>query len=84
MGDVAGDLSTRRGRVQDTRMLPGDSVCVVAEVPLGQMQNYSTQLKSMTGGAGSYTVEYSHDEITPPHVQSEVVAAFAGHAEDAD
>jgi elongation factor G len=82
LGDVTGDLSTKRGRVQDTVMLPGDMCQVVAVVPLSELQNYSTQLKSMTGGAGSFTMDYSHDEQTPPHLQQEVIAAFAGHGEE--
>ncbi len=82
MGDVAGDLSTKRGRVQDTRMLPGDMCTVVAQAPLSELQGFSTQLKSMTGGAGSFTMEYSHDENTPPHVQQQVISEFAGHAEE--
>ncbi|MEO0482706.1 MAG: elongation factor G [Planctomycetota bacterium] len=82
MGDMTGDLSTRRGRVQDTRILAGDLCTIVAQVPLGEVQNYSTELKSITHGAGSYTMDYSHDEPTPPHIQQEVIAAFEGHAED--
>jgi len=82
MGDLTGDLSTRRGRVQDTKMLAGDLCTIVAHVPLGEVQNYSTELKSITHGAGSYTMDYSHDEQTPPHVQQEVIAAFEGHQDD--
>jgi elongation factor G len=82
MGDIAGDLSTKRGRVQDTRMLPGDLCTVVAQAPASELQNFSTELKSITGGAGSYTMEYSHDENTPPHIQQEVIAAFDGHGDD--
>lgn len=82
MGDVTGDISTKRGRVQDTRMLQGDMCTIVAAVPLSELQNYSTELKSMTGGAGAYTMDYSHDENTPPHVQQEVVAAFEGHTDE--
>ena len=52
------------------------------EAPLGELQTFSTELKSITGGAGSYSMEYSHDEPCPPHVQQEVIAAFAGHAEE--
>jgi elongation factor G len=84
MGDIAGDLSTKRGRVQDTRMLAGDMCTVVAQAPLSELQTFSNELKSITAGAGSYTMEYSHDENTPPHIQKEVIAAFAGHGEDDD
>lgn len=81
MGDLAGHLSTKRGRVQSSEVLAGD-VCVVrAQAPLGELQNYSNELKSMTGGAGSYAMEYSHDERTPPTVQSAVMAAFKPQAE---
>ncbi|GJM19803.1 MAG: elongation factor G [Phycisphaeraceae bacterium] len=82
MGDVTGDLSTKRGRVQDTKILAGDVCVIVAQAPLGELQNYTTELKSMTGGSGSYAMDYSHDENTPPHIQQEVIAAFAGHADD--
>ncbi|MEM9373908.1 MAG: elongation factor G, partial [Planctomycetota bacterium] len=82
MGDIAGDLSTKRGRVQDTRMLPGDMCTVVAQAPLAELQGFSTELKSITAGAGTFTMEYSHDENTPPHVQQEVMAAFEGHTDD--
>ncbi|MBZ0172509.1 MAG: elongation factor G, partial [Phycisphaerales bacterium] len=82
MGDLTGDISTRRGRVQDTRILSGDRCTVVAQAPLGELQNYSTELKSMTGGSGVYSMDYSHDEPTPPHIQQEVIAAFAGHKDE--
>ena len=82
MGDITGDIATRRGRVQDTEILPGDMCTVTVQAPLGELQQYNTQLKSMTGGAASYTMDYSHDEPTPPHVQQDVVAAFDGHGEE--
>ena len=55
---------------------------IIAEAPLSELQNFSTELKSITAGSGSYTMEYSHDENTPPHVQQEVIAAFEGHDHD--
>jgi elongation factor G len=44
--------------------------------------SYSNQLKSMTGGTGSYSMEYSHDEKTPPQVQQAVIAAYKPHEEE--
>lgn len=82
MGSIAGDISTKRGRVQDTQMIGADTCLVRAVVPLGEIQNYSSELKSMTGGAGTYTMDYSHDEYTPPHIQSAVVAAFKPKADE--
>ena len=49
---------------------------MTAEAPLAEVMSYSSQLKSMSGGAGSYSMEYSHDEPTPPNVQAEVVKQF--------
>jgi elongation factor G len=83
MGDIAGHLSTKRGRVQDSQVAAGDVCIVKAIAPLAELQNYSNELKSMTGGAGSYSMDYSHDEPTPPQVQAAVMAAYKPrHAED--
>jgi elongation factor G len=76
IGDISSDISGRRGRIQGTEMLPGNQATVIAEAPLAEVMSYSSQLKSITGGAGSYSMEYSHDETTPPNVQAEVVKAF--------
>ncbi|MHC4768678.1 MAG: elongation factor G [Planctomycetota bacterium] len=76
IGDISSDMSGRRGRIQGTDMLPGDLAVIKTEVPLSEVMSYSSQLKSITGGTGSYTMEYSHDERTPPNVQAEVVKAF--------
>ncbi len=82
MGDIAGDLSTKRGRVQDTQILPGDMCTVIAQAPLSELQNFSNELKSISGGSGSYSMDFSHEENTPPHIQQEVIAAFAGHDDE--
>ena len=82
MGDIAGHLSTKRGRVQDTQVVGGDACIVRAIAPLGELQNYSNELKSMTGGAGAFSMDYSHDEQTPPHIQQTVVAAFKPHPDE--
>ena len=76
IGDVSSDMSGRRGRIQGTDVLAGNQVIVHAEAPLSEVMIYANQLKSMTGGAGSYAMEYSHDEQAPPSVQSKIVAAF--------
>jgi elongation factor G len=82
IGDISSDLSGRRGRIQATDMLPGNQAIVTAEAPLSEVATYSSQLKSMTGGAGSYSMEYSHDEQTPPNVQAEVVKQFKPRQDD--
>ena len=80
MGDITGHLSTKRGRVQNSEVLAGDVCLVRAVAPQGEVQNYSNELKSMTGGAGTYAMTYSHDERTPAHVQQAVVAAYKPRA----
>jgi elongation factor G len=82
IGDISADLSGKRGRILGTDMLPGNQAVVTAEAPLAEMITYSSQLKSMTGGAGSYAMEYSHDERTPPNVQAAVISAYKPHEEE--
>ena len=76
MGDLSADLSSKRGRIQGSDMLPGGMCVVSAIVPLSEVRNYSSQLKSITAGQGSYTMDYSHDEPCPAPVQQEIVAAY--------
>ncbi len=83
MGDITGHLSGKRGRVQSTEMIGADTCLIRAQAPLGELQTYSNELKSMTAGQGSFSMEYSHDEHTPAHIQAEVVAAYKPrHEED--
>ncbi len=76
MGDLTADLSTRRGRVSGTDMLPGDMMSLHATVPLAELTTYNSQLRSMTGGTGSYTMELSHYEPAPHTVQEKVAAEY--------
>jgi elongation factor G len=81
MGDLAGQISTKRGRVQSSELVGADTCLVKAQAPLSELQNYANELKSMTGGAGTFAMDYSHDERTPPQVQAAVVAAFKPRAD---
>ncbi len=81
MGDIAGDIATKRGRVQDSQV-NGDICVVKAVAPLSELMNYTNELKSITGGAGSFAMDFSHDETAPPHIQQEIVAAYKPHEED--
>jgi elongation factor G len=74
MGDILGDLNTRRARVQGMDTEKGRSV-VTAQVPLAEIQRYTTDLRSMTGGRGVFSLEFSHYEMVPAHIAQEVVAA---------
>ncbi len=73
MGDVTGDISSRRGRVSGLESL-GESQVVRAEVPLAEIQQYSAFLQSVTGGEGSYTIEFLRYETLPQHLMQAVVA----------
>jgi elongation factor G len=76
MGDIAGDLASRRGRVSGQDMLAGGMMVIKAKVPLSELSNYNSQLKSVTGGQGSYEMELSHYEPTPPNVQQQVIDQY--------
>jgi elongation factor G len=73
MGDILGDLNTRRARVQGMDTEKGRSV-ITAQVPLAEMLRYTTDLRSMTGGRGVFTMEPSHYEVVPTHIANEIIA----------
>jgi len=75
VGDITGDLSSKRGRVVGQEMLPGNFIVIKAQVPLSEVTQYTSQLKSVTGGRGSYAMTLSHYEPVPPNVQQQIVAA---------
>lgn len=81
MGDVTGDISSRRGRVIGMDSL-GDLQVVRAEVPLAEIQQYSSFLKSVTAGEGSYSVEFLRYEVLPAHLTQSVIAG-AHHEKEA-
>ncbi|MHC4758265.1 MAG: elongation factor G [Planctomycetota bacterium] len=64
------------GRVQGQDMLAGSMVCIKAQVPLSEVTQYNSQLKSVTGGRGSYTMTPSHYEPVPPNVQQQIVESY--------
>ncbi len=73
MGDILGDFNTRRARVQGMDTKGGRSV-VSAQVPLAEMQRYTTDLRSMTGGRGIFEMEFLRYQQLPPHIAEEVIA----------
>jgi elongation factor G len=78
MGDVTGDLSSRRGRVSNTDVLSGGMVTVIGQVPLAELGDYQSKLKSMTGGEGSYSMQLSHYDPVPGNIQKEMVNRYEG------
>ena len=74
MGDITGDISSRRGRVSGIDSV-GSLQVVRSEVPLAEVQNYSAFLQSVTGGEGSYAIEFLRYEVLPQHLMQTVVSA---------
>jgi elongation factor G len=79
-GDVAGNLSSLRGRMQGMEVVEGIQV-IRAQVPLKEMQDYSTQLRSITAGEGTFTMSMSRYEPVPGNLQSEIIKAHKKAAE---
>jgi len=75
MGDITSDIAGRRGRIQGQEALPGGQYVITAQAPLGEVMQYNSQLRSVTGGQGSYAMELSHYEPVPGNVQQQIVAA---------
>jgi elongation factor G len=85
MGDIMGDLTSKRGKILGTES-KGHSIVVRAQVPMKELLNYSADINSMTGGRGSFEIEFSHYEEVPPDLAKRIIdsrkAAVAGEEED--
>jgi elongation factor G len=84
VGDINSDLSGRRGRVLGMDSVGGGMQTVSAEVPLAEVTTYARSLSSITGGQGSYMIEFSHYDIVPPNVQQEILAKVKLKEEEED
>lgn len=78
LGDVIGDLNSRRGRIDGIEAGPANTQVIRAYVPLAEMFGYATTLRSMTQGRASYTMEPSHYEEVPKALASELLARYQG------
>lgn len=76
MGEITGNLSSHRGHIKGMDSL-GDLQVVRASIPMSSVANYETELKSMTGGQGSFTMEFSHYDIVPAHLMQSIIAQAA-------
>ncbi|MEO8487822.1 MAG: elongation factor G [Betaproteobacteria bacterium] len=79
MGDVAGDLSSRRGQVTGTQSLAAGALAVIGTAPLAELDGYGSRLKAFTGGHGSYTMALARYEPAPPNVQTQLATEYAKH-----
>lgn len=82
MGDITGGLSSRRGRINGSESLRGGMVMITGQVPMSEISDYQSELKSITGGQGSYTMEFSHYDPVPPNVQQELMETYKPQVED--
>ncbi|MBL8478040.1 MAG: elongation factor G [Sterolibacteriaceae bacterium] len=76
IGDLTGDLSSRRGHITGTNPRPGNTASITGEVPLAEITDYASRLKSLTGGQGAYSIEFARHAQVPPQVQQKLAAAF--------
>ena len=82
MGDLAGDISGRRGHVLGTDIRGRGQVVLKAEVPLAEISDYAARLKSLTGGQGSYAIEFQRYAVVPPNIQQQLSSQFKLREDD--
>ncbi|HKZ74746.1 MAG TPA: elongation factor G, partial [Steroidobacteraceae bacterium] len=82
IGDITGDLATKRARINGNDSLPGQRATVSALVPLAEISDYQSRLKSLTGGEGTFTMDLSHYDPVPPRKQQELMQAHRPRAEE--
>ncbi|STZ64174.1 Elongation factor G [Moraxella lacunata] len=82
MGDIMGDLNRRRGVVQGMGDLPGGTKAIRAEVPLAEMFGYATQMRSMSQGRATYSMEFAKYQETPKNVADEIIKKFTAKDDD--
>ena len=84
LGAITGDLNSRRGRIMGMEAGAAGAQTIKVQVPLAEVSQYNTQLRSITGGQGTYTMEFSHYESVPAHIQQAIIdsAAKAKEAEE--
>ncbi len=82
VGNVTGDLSGKRGQVLGSQTLPNGMMTIRALAPLAELMDYAGKLKSLTGGHGSYTLEFSHYQPVPPNIQQALAQEFKPKEEE--
>lgn len=75
IGDITGDLASRRAQVSGTTSASG-ALAVVAQAPLAELSSYQSRLNALTGGQGRYTLAFSHYEQVPPNVQAQLASQY--------
>ena len=84
MGTLTGDLSSRRGRVNGSESASGGNIVIDGLVPLAEIDGYQSQLTSMTGGAGTYEIEFSHYDPVPGDIQKKLCDEYQNSQHQTD
>ena len=82
MGDVTGDLASMGGIVSGSSVLSDTTTDISGKVPLREMQTYHSRLSSISGGKGTYTMEFSHYAAVQPQLQKELASGFVAIEEE--
>lgn len=82
MGDVTGSLSSRRGRINGSESLRGGMITITGQVPMSEVGDYQSELKSMTAGQGSFAMEFSHYDPVPANIQKQMMDDYKPQADD--
>lgn len=82
MGDVTGSLAAKRARISGSENLKGGLVTIIADIPMSSLMDYQAELKSLTGGQGGFTMDFSHYDPVPMEVQKALIAEHNPREED--
>jgi elongation factor G len=82
IGDLTSDLSSKRGQITGTQGRGSDSVAITGQVPLSELTEYQSRLRSVTGGHGSYSIEYSHYAAVPATTQQQITSQYKAAQEE--
>lgn len=84
IGDLASDISSKRGQITGTQPLASDTSAITGQVPLSELVDFQSRLRSMTGGQGSYTIEFSHYAPVPGSIQQQITSQYKAAREEED
>jgi elongation factor G len=82
MGDISGDLATRRAQIHDAQADEVGNMIIQAKVPLAELEDYASRLNSLTAGEGRWAIQFSHYEPTTEKTQQALMAQYKAAADD--
>ncbi len=82
VGDITGSLSSKRARIHGTDVQDSGELLIKGQVPLAEIADFQTELRSLTAGKGRYAIEFSHYDPVPPGIQRKLLDEYRPHADD--